>query len=90
MRATLLTKRIATTCLQLNVKAKQKADLEKHLGHYDRIHMDYYRVPLPELEVPKVVHMLKYVQRKREDEDASNEDEEEFNEAIYDNERIIC
>ena len=77
LRATHLTKHIATKCVSLKLSEAQVDDLANHLGHHKDIHKQYYRQPIPELEITKVAGLLEGVAEVETDDENSDDSDSE-------------
>lgn len=58
LRGTQLRKHIATMCVTLNLSEEDVSELANFMGHDKSIHKSHYRQPIPELEIPRIAHLL--------------------------------
>ncbi|XP_063931205.1 uncharacterized protein LOC135143259 [Zophobas morio] len=58
IRATLLRKHIATYCAAMGYTDEQISDVANHLGHEEKIHKNYYRMPVVTKEITRMSKLL--------------------------------
>ena len=61
LRATKLRKHLATKSAAMGLNDKQVNDLASFMGHEKDIHLRFYRMPVPELEINKMGCLLENI-----------------------------
>ncbi|CAH1114874.1 unnamed protein product [Psylliodes chrysocephalus] len=72
LRGTELRKHIATKCGTMNLGKTEIKDVADYLGHHEKIHYDYYRLPNATKDIVRMSNILEKAQENNSMEDTDN------------------